>query len=295
MRKGGTLLLKNPLHKLFRIPVWLYMVLIAGFPIVYTINLSFRKFSYALPGYDGQLVGFDNYARVLMDGDFWNSLGITGLLLVIIIPLQLIIGFYIAQLLAKNLRGNKMFTSFILLPMTIAPIVVGLIGRLLLVDRFGLVSWYIEYLGIDLGGSILGQRSTALASIIVLDVWHWTPYMVLLLLAGMKSLPVEPYEAAQLDSASKLQTLRYVTLPLLQPIIITAVLFRSIDLFRIFDEILILTGGGPGTSTQSVEMFTYKVNFHNWDMGYGASVGIVTLLIVLVGSLFAIKATRKER
>jgi multiple sugar transport system permease protein len=285
---------KNAINWYFRLPVWLFMILIAGFPILYTINLSFRKFSYALPGYDGQFVGLANYIRTLTDTNFWNSLVVTFVIMVFVIPVQLIAGFLIAQLLAKNLRGTKIFSSFILLPMTIAPIVVGLIGRLLLVDRFGLVSWYMEYLGFYSEVSILGDRISALVAIIVLDIWHWTPYMVLALLAGLQALPEEPYEAIKLDGASRLQTIWYLTLPLMKPIIVTVVLFRAIDLFRIFDEILVLTGGGPGSSTESVEMFTYKVNFHNWDMGYGASIGIVSLVIVLVASLLAMKLTSKK-
>jgi len=287
-------MLKKSVNFYFRIPVWVYMILVAGFPILYTVNLSFRKFSFALPGYEGQFIGLDNYTRALLDSNFWSSLGVTFVIILFVIPAQLVAGFFIAGLLAKNLRGTKIFSSFIFLPMTIAPIVVGLIGRLLLVDRFGLVSWYLEYMGIDLGGSILGQRIPALASIIILDIWHWTPYVVLLLLAGLQSLPVEPYEAIELEGASKLQTVWYITLPLLKPILMTAVLFRSIDLFRIFDEILVLTGGGPGSSTESVEMLTYKVNFHNWDMGYGASIGVITLIMVLLMSLLALKATSKE-
>ncbi|MFB6362756.1 carbohydrate ABC transporter permease [Paenibacillus elgii] len=287
-------MLKKSVNFYFRIPVWVYMLLVAGFPILYTVNLSFRKFSFALPGYEGQFIGLDNYTRALLDPNFWGSLGVTFTIILFVIPAQLVAGFFIAGLLAKNLRGTKIFSSFIFLPMTIAPIVVGLIGRLLLIDRFGLVSWYLEYLGIDLGGSILGQRIPALASIIILDIWHWTPYVALLLLAGLQSLPVEPYEAIELEGASKLQTVWYVTLPLLKPILVTAVLFRSIDLFRIFDEILVLTGGGPGSSTESVEMLTYKVNFHNWDMGYGASIGVITLIMVLLMSLLSLKVTRKE-
>lgn len=287
-------MIKKTVNFYFRIPIWVFMILVAGFPILYTINLSFRKFSFALPGYDGQFIGLNNYTRALLDSHFWSSLGVTCVIILFVIPIQLVAGFLIAGLLAKNLRGTKIFSTFIFLPMTIAPIVVGLIGRLLLVDRFGLVSWYLEYIGIDLGSSILGQRIPALTSIIILDIWHWTPYMVLLLLAGLQALPVEPYEAIEMEGASKLQTVWYVTLPLLRPILITAVLFRSIDLFRIFDEILVLTGGGPGSSTESVEMFTYKVNFHNWDMGYGASIGVITLIMVLLMSLVALKVTSKE-
>jgi len=268
-----------------RIPLWIYMLLVITFPMLYALNISFRKFSFALPGYDGKFIGLDNYLRVFTDVQFWNSLRITLIIIVITIPLQLVFGFLIASLLFKGLKGTRIFTSVILLPMTIAPIVVGLMSRLLLMDRFGLISYYLEHMGIYADKSILGTPFASLCAIILMDVWHWTSFLALIMLAGLQALPQEPYEAIKIDGGSKFQTTIYITLPLLLPIILTSVLLRIIDLFRIFDEILVLTGGGPGTSTESIEMFTYKVNFHNWDMGYGASVGIITFLIVLAGSL----------
>lgn len=268
-----------------RIPLWIYMLLVITFPMLYALNISFRKFSFALPGYDGQFIGLENYLRVFTDAQFWNSLRITLIIIAITIPLQLVFGFLIASLLFKGLKGTRIITSVILLPMTIAPIVVGLMSRLLLMDRFGLISYYLERLGIYADKSILGTPFASLCAIILMDVWHWTSFMALIMLAGLQALPQEPYEAIKIDGGSKFQTTIYITLPLLLPIILTSVLLRIIDLFRIFDEILVLTGGGPGTGTESIEMFTYKVNFHNWDMGYGASVGIITFLIVLAGSL----------
>ncbi len=272
-----------------RIPLWIYMLLIVAFPMLYALNISFRKFSFALPGYNGQFVGLENYLRVFSDAQFWNSLRVTFIILAVTIPLQLVFGFLIASLLFKGLKGTRLFTSVILLPMTIAPIVVGLISRLLLMDRFGLIAYYLERTGLFEDKSILGTPLTSLCAIITMDVWHWTSFMALIMLAGLQALPQEPYEAIKIDGGSRFQTTVYITIPLLLPIILTSVLLRVIDLFRIFDEILILTGGGPGTSTESVEMFTYKVNFHNWDMGYGASIGIITFLIVLAGSLSVLK------
>lgn len=272
-------------NKICRLPIWIFTITLALLPLLFAVNISFRKYSFALPGYEGQFVGFENYVRALSDPEFGNAFKVTGIIMILVIPAQIILGFVMASLLTQELRGTRFFTSLIILPMTIAPIVVGLIGRLLLVDRFGVISYYMELLGLIESQSLLGNPVTAMASIIILDIWHWTPYLALAFTAGMQALPVEPFEAIQLDGATGLQTFRYITLPLLRPVIATSVLLRSIDLFRIFDEILILTGGGPGTSTESIEMLTYKINFHNWNMGYGASIGILTFLIVLAVSL----------
>lgn len=277
-----------------RTPVWVFMLLMVTFPMLYALGTSFRKFSFALPGYTGQFVGLSNYQRAFSDMQFWNSMGVTAIILLIAIPLELIIGYYIAAILFKNLKGTKIFTSIIILPMTIAPIVVGLIGRLFLMDRFGVVAYYLEQSGFFNNSTILGTPLTAMLTIIIMDVWHWTPFMAIIILAGLQSLPPEPYEAIQIDGGTNFQTTVYITIPLMIPIILTSVMLRGMDLFRIFDEILVLTGGGPGTSTESVEMFTYKVNFHNWDMGYGASIGIITFVMMLVASMFIQKLIQKN-
>jgi len=269
-----------------RIPVWLFMLLIVTFPMIYSLTTSFRKYSFALPGYDGQFVGLSNYIRALSDPQFWSSMGVTLIILIVAIPLQLIIGFFLAAMLNRGLKGTKIFTSMILLPMTIAPIVVGLIGRLLLMDRFGVISYYLEHFGILENFTILSTPASAIIAIIIIDVWHWTPFIMIILLAGLKALPSEPYEAIQIDGGNKLQATFYLTLPLMKPIVLTAAMLRGMDLFRIFDEILVLTGGGPGISSQSLELFTYQVSFHNWDMGYGASIGMISFFILLIASMF---------
>lgn len=289
-----TLDRKNRFSYFCRAPIWAFMLLMISFPMLYAINISLRKYSFALPGYDGQFLGLANYIRAFTDTQFWNALKVTLIILLVAIPLQLIFGFLIASILFKNLKGTKIFTSIILLPMTIAPIVVGLMGRLLLMDRFGVAAYFLEHISLFSNQTILGTPLSAIVSIIIMDVWHWTSFMALLLLAGLQSLPQEPYEAIQIDGGSKWQTTFYVTIPLMLPIILTSLLLRGIDLFRIFDEILVLTGGGPGISTESVEMFTYKINFLNWDMGYGASIGIITFLIVLVISMLILGFIRKK-
>lgn len=285
---------KNRFLYICRGPVWVYILLMVTFPMLYSLVTSLRKYSFALPGYNGQFIGLANYTKAFSDSQFWSSMGVTLVILVITIPLQLIIGYFLAAMLNRGLKGTKIFTSIILFPMTIAPIVVGLIGRLLLMDRFGVISYYLEQLGLFNNYTILSTPVSAISTIIIIDIWHWTSFIAVILLAGLQSLPSEPYEAIQIDGGSKFQTTIYITIPLMTPIILTAAMLRGMDLFRAFDEILVLTGGGPGISTKSIEMFTYQINFHNWDMGYGASIGMISFFILLIASMFIQKLIRNN-
>jgi multiple sugar transport system permease protein len=185
----------------------------------------------------------------------------------------------------------------VLVPMMLAPVTIGLIGKLMLQGEFGMLTYYLRQLGI-MGEqtAMLGDPELALIAVVALDVWQWTPFVTLVLLAGMLSLPRSPFEAAIMDGAGRLRILWDITLPLLRPIIGLVLLLRCIDAFKEFDKVFILTGGGPGTATELLSIYTYRVNFRDWDLGYGAVCAFMVYLVVLIMcSLFYKAISRRDR
>jgi multiple sugar transport system permease protein len=158
----------------------------------------------------------------------------------------------------------------------------------------GIVPFYLKMLGLDVG-NILGNVKTAYPAIILIEIWHWTPLLALMILSGLQSLPVDPYEAAIVDGANRFQVFRFITLPLLRPVIIIAVILRGIDVFKIFDEIFVLTGGGPGNSTEVINMLAFKVNFVFWNMGQGATIGVAIFVIAFIGTIALFLLMREKQ
>ena len=274
------------------------MVLLAAvtvFPILYSLNLSFRAFSLILPDMTGQWVGTDNYARMLSDGEFWHSVMLTIVFVVVGVTIELILGTALAVVIDSLSVGRRLLTSLLLIPMILTPLVIGLMYNFLFNAQFGLLTYLIRSVGIPLPDGVLGNPGTAFAALIFTDVWEWTPFMALIVLAGLQSLPSEPLQAARVDGAGPWTTLRYVTLPMLRPLIAVALVFRAAEAVKEFDKVYILTGGGPGNSTDVVDLFTYRISFANWDMSYGAALGIVLFVVSLVAgaAMFLILFDRK--
>ena len=263
-------------------PGLIVLAAVAVFPVLYSLNLSFRAFSLILPNMTGQWVGLDNYARILTDGDFWHSVVITLVFVVVGVTIELILGTALAVVIDSLNVGRRLFTSLLLIPMILTPLVIGLMFNFLFNAQFGLLTYLIRSVGIPLPDGVLGNPATAFAALIFTDVWEWTPFMALIVLAGLQSLPSEPLQAARVDGAGYWSTLRYITLPMLRPLIAVAIVFRAAEAVKEFDKVYILTGGGPGNATDVVDLFTYRVSFANWDMSYGAALGIVLFLVSMV-------------
>ena len=279
------------------IPTLSLLVFLSIIPFIYALILSFRQLDLKIPRMSGQFIGLDNY-RYLMreDGEFWHAMVITVVFLVVVVGVELLLGFTLAMLLNREFRGKRSLVSLAVVPMMIAPVAVGLMWRVALNYELGIITYLIKSVGIPLKEALLGTTATALPTLMVIDIWQWTPFIFLIMLAGLHGLPKEPYEAAQVDGASRYQIFRLVTLPLLKPLIIIALLLRVIDAFKTFDQVYILTGGGPGNATDLVCMFAYRVNFTLWNLGYGASVVIVIfILILIVTALFYTLTQKKER
>lgn len=276
-------------------PSVLLLGLVVMFPLAYSINLSFRSYSPLIPGHTGQWVGLDNYRRILTDGDFHHTLIITGVFVISAVTLETILGVVVGILIDRLRRMRRTVISALLLPMIITPLVVGLMFNFALNAQFGYITYVLNKLGLEGGSGILNGSTGALVALILIDVWEWFPFVALMVVAGLQTIPKEPLEAASIDGASTIQAYRHVTLPLLRPILAVAVLFRATEAIREFDKVYVLTGGGPGSATTVNDLYQYRVSFLNWDLSYGAALGLVTFAAVLaLSGLMYRTLTRKD-
>jgi multiple sugar transport system permease protein len=269
---------------LFLAPALLLLVLILLGPFVWMIWTSLTDLSYSIPGRDGNFIGFDNFRRLVRDDShFWASFLLTLRFVVLTVSLELVLGFALALFLHHQMARHRFVLTLILVPMMLAPVAIGLIFRLLLQGDFGMLTYYARALGLfGARTAVFSDQGLAFAAIVLIDLWQWTPFVTLVLFAGLASLPREPFEAALMDGARPVQVFRDVTLPLLRPVIALVVLLRAIDSFKEFDKVFILTGGGPGTATELLAIYTYRLNFRNWDLGYGAVSAFMVYLVVLI-------------
>ena len=259
-------------------PVLILIAIIELIPFCVMLVYSVEAINYLDVSATGQYIGLDNYREALNDPDFISSIVKLSKVIASALPLEFILGLLVALSIAAHPKLRKYLLPIIIIPMIISPVVVGLIGSLNLNADFGLVGITLKNLGL-VEKTILGNYHLALPAIIAIDIWQWTPFLILIFTAGLLSLPREPYEAAYVDGATTWQVFHRVTLPLMRPIFLIALLLRFTDLFKIFDKIFIMTEGGPGSATEISNIFAYRINFRFWNLGYGAA--IVTLLYIV--------------
>ena len=263
------------------------------FPLLYSLSVSFSYYSLIDLGRTA-FIGLDNYRRAFNDPFFWSGITKTATMTIGAISLQLVFGTAIAFLLNRKFRFQGFTRMILLLPLASAPLAVGLIWRMMYHPDFGIIPWFVSQLGFQ-APNFLGSSSTAMLSIIIFDVWQWTPFVAFIVLAGLQSLPKEPFEAAAIDGASPLKVFRTLTLPMLSQFLLVAFLLRVIDLVRAYDQIFALTMGGPGTATETLAWYLYRVGFKYLDMGFASSISIVFLYVVVVLSVVAIKTIMRAR
>lgn len=260
------------------------------YPLLYNVWLSFHEYA----PFKRRLVyvGWDNWALLMADERFWESLIVTFIYFIVVLTVELVLGMLLALLLDSDEPGFGLLRALLTLTLVVPPAIVGMMFLLLQDPEFGVLSYLLEAVGIiDSTTPILATASTALAGVMLADIWQWTPFMVLIFLAGLRSLPPEPYEAAMLDGASAVQVFRRITLPLMSKVIAVAVLIRGIDLFRMFDYVFVMTSGGPGTATYTVSLYAWQQTFSFIKWGYGATISLVTLVLVLaIANLFIWRA-----
>jgi multiple sugar transport system permease protein len=249
-------------------------------PIAIGANASFRD--WALYNPKKIWVGLAHYEAVLTDPAFlWVVLPNTFLFMIVSVLGALVLGLALALMLNRPFRGQKLVQTVLLVPLMVAPVIAAIMLRWMFNDQFGIVNAVLEGLGLE-GQPWLVQRWTAFGVILMTDIWLWTPWYTLLLLAGLQSLPREPFEAAEIDGTSTWRVFRYLTLPMLRPVIVVCVVIRAIDAFRTFDIVWTLTGGGPGRSTELFSLYAYVLAFLNLDLGRGSAAAIIGGLIILV-------------
>ncbi len=249
-------------------------------PILTGANASFRDWSL----YDPQKtwIGLDNYIYVLTDSDFlWTILPNTFGFMFVSVACSLVLGLGTALLLNQRFPGRWLVQTIILLPLMVAPVVAAIMIRWMFNDQFGIVNVVVESLGFA-PIPWLTQKWTAFFAILLTDVWLWTPWFALLLLAGLQSLPPEPFEAAKIDAASAWRTFRYITLPMLRPVIVVCVVIRAIDAFRTFDIVWTISAGGPARSTEVFSLYAYVEAFQFLNFGRGSAAAVVGALIIIV-------------
>jgi multiple sugar transport system permease protein len=283
-----------PPQLLLLLPTVIVLFVLTIYPTIYSFTLSLNEWNMSNRNAVWEFVGFGNYAKILQDARFWNSAQVTATYMVVTIGLQLVLGMGIALLLQRQVVAQGLIRTALLLPMMTTPVVVGLIWRFMFNPTQGIVNYLLGLIGIP-GPNWLGGLQTGLLSVMIADIWEWTPFMVLILLAALQTLPQEPYEAAAIDGASTWQTFLHITLPLLRPTIVVAVLLRAIDSFKTFDLVYVMTNGGPGTSTETLSFYTYKWGFKFFQMGYASALSFVMLIMVIIFANILILATARKR
>lgn len=261
-------------------PAMLLLLAMSVFPLLWAVYLSFTDYS-ATKDRAAAFVGFDNYVNVLTSSEV-HTRALTTLVYVIgAVTLQTVLGFGIAYLISRRTRGRGLVTTLFLVPMMLSPVVVGLFWRFMLDTQFGVINSMLGSLGL---GQVewLTQQRTAMISLIVVDTWQWTPFIMLIALAGLTAVPRHLYEAASIDRASEWFRFRHITLPMVWPLLLIAVMFRAIEAFRLFDLVYILTSGGPGVSTETLSFHVYKVAFLGFNTGTASAYGILMVLVVIV-------------
>jgi multiple sugar transport system permease protein len=266
------------------------------FPLLYSLALSFQRRDLQHPNED-QFLGLGNYAAALTDARFWDSMINTVLLVVGGVALQFVLGLGLALVVVDELRGKRFIIPLLMLPVMMVPVVVALGWRILWDSQFGAINHILSFvLRRDVDILWLTNKWTALFAILVTDVWQWTPFMFLILLAGLSSLNPELYEAAALDGAGWWQELREITLPGLAPVIAVAIIFRALDAFKIFDQIFMLTQGQPGTSTETISWYIYQVGYKFFSMGYAAAISyLLVIFLTVAATIYAARFLREER
>jgi multiple sugar transport system permease protein len=270
------------------------LLLIGIFPLVYLLLVSFQGITMTDTSTD--FVGLRNFAQLFHDQRLWEAIWHTVVFTVIALPIELVLGLAMAQLFLDKLPGRQFFIALLVLPVVVSPIVSGATWALMFDNRFGPLNQIISW--------IVGERTTILwtvnpnlvyPAILVAEIWQWTPFMFLLLLAALANVDKSQLEAASIDGAGYWRTFRTIVLPAIWPVMAIALLIRALDLFRLFDIIWALTQGGPGTKTETLSIFTYVKGFHQFETSYTAAVALLVIFMLTAAVMFALKRVELSR
>jgi multiple sugar transport system permease protein len=276
-------------------PGLLVLLLTTTFPLLYLVWSSFQTINLAMPFMDG-FAAADNYVQMWRDARFWHAIRLSAIYAASSVTLQILIGLGLALLVMQIPAGQWIFRILAILPIVLAPVVVGLFWRtLMLSPNFGLVDYFVQWFGFE-QVNWLGAPTPALVSVIAIHTWQWTPFAFLVLLASLAALPPDVYEAARIDRASALQRFWHITLPLLRPAIVIVVIMRLMIALSAFAAIFAATGGGPGTASEILNLYAFKTSFVELNFGYGSALAVSLLLITMAvsGVLFYLRTPRSK-
>jgi multiple sugar transport system permease protein len=278
---------------LLTLPAIVLIVSLSIYPLIYSLWLAFHQWDLQTPTHD--LIWFDNFRAALHDDRMWTSLKNTVFIVVVGIALEFLFGLGLALMLVDSVRLRRYILPIFILPVMMVPVVVGLGWRMLWDNQYGAVNYLIRSIfGNDVNIIWLGQRNTAIIAMIVTQIWQWTPFMFLILLAALSSVNPGLYEAAALDGANWGRLLIDITLPSIKHIIAVAVLFRALDAFKIFDLVYMFTQGGPGTSTETVSWYIYRIGFQFFRMGYASAISyLILIMLSLAATLYVARFVRE--
>jgi multiple sugar transport system permease protein len=274
-------------HQLIAPAIFL-LLLIGIFPLIYSLVVSFQRITMLEEDYS--FAGLDNYIQLFKDARLWQSLLHTAIITAIALPIELIAGLMMAQLFLERLPGRQIFVSLLVLPTVISPIVAGATWRLLFDNRYGPINQILGWFaGVPVTALWTVNPNLVYPAIILCEVWQWTPFMFLILLAALSNVDKSLTEAAEIDGAGYWRTFRKIVLPAIWPVMAIAILIRSLDLVRIFDIIWALTQGGPGTMTETISVYTYIQGFNQFETSYTAAIAFLVILLLTIIVTWAIR------
>lgn len=281
---------------LFLTPTMILLLLIAIFPLIWSLYLSFTRYSVITDANTGPVwIGLQNYAELLRDPNIWGRFTTTARFVIPAVGIELLLGFALALLLNRNFKGRGLVMTLMLIPMMLSPVVVALFWRFMLRADTGIVNYYIrDVLGLK-AVFWLTDLKVAMWSVVLVDVWMWTPFMMLISLAGLSAVPKYLYEAAEVDRASTWFKFRHITLPMVAPLVLIGVLFRTMDSYKVFDTVYALTGGGPGRSTQVLSVYIYQIAFRDFNTGKGSALGYIMLIVIIALATLLIRVLNRMR
>jgi len=282
-------------YLLLLLPLLIFVVVVAIYPLVFSFRISLFDYRLTDPNQKQTFVGFANYIQAFSDPVVLSSLKTTMIYVLGTVGLELVIGLGLAILMSGESRIYQIMRSFLIMPMAIPPLVVGLVWKALYNADFGVIPYYMKVLGINPGRGPLAELKLAMPAVILIDLWQWTPLLMVIFLAGLKSLPTEPYEAAVVDGASRWQSFWYITLPLLKPTVLVALLLRTMQSFKVFDTIYATTAGGPGSATTVLNFHIYTVGMTFFDMGYAAALANILLLVIAILSVIYVMVLERQQ
>lgn len=275
------------LRILFPLPAIVFIGLLMVFPILYTLYLSFTNWNLT-SGMEPSFVGLNSYLRVFSEPRFLHAVGRTFSFTLFAVAIEVVLGVAIALILNRAFVGRSFAKLLLLLPLVATPVAVGIVFNLFYDPTIGLLNFALHALGLPQGRWV-SSENTVIASLVLVDVWQWTPMITLIVLAGLAGLSEEPVEAARVDGASEWQILRYVTIPMVMPVVLTAMILRLIDALKTFDIIFAMTGGGPGYASETLNIMGFKYSFEYFRMGQSSVILVALFTVVLLCSLGIMK------